>query len=73
MNTYKITYENGKIVGQGEKHYPDGSVYKGALNTKGVPFGEGVLTLPDGTCQAGRFEKDCYTGPEQESSSQEET
>ena len=58
------TYENGKIVGRGEKHYPDGSVYKGDLSPTGLCHGKGVLILPDGKCLECMFEKDTYVDPE---------
>ena len=60
------TYEHDKIVGQGEKYFPDGSIYKGDLDHRGRLHGKGVMVLPDGTKQEGRFEDDHYVGPDTE-------
>ena len=48
------THENGEIVGEGEKYYSDGAVYKGELSHNGLPHGRGVWELTDGS----RYEGD---------------
>ena len=50
------TYENGKIVGEGEKYYSDGGVYKGELSHNGLPHGKGVWELPDGSRYEGEHD-----------------
>ena len=50
------THENGKVVGQGEKYYSDGSVYKGDLGHDGRPHGNGVWVLPDGSRYEGEHD-----------------
>ena len=55
-NRLICTYENGEIVGQGEKYYSDGSIYKGALSHDGLPHGTGVWELADGSRYEGEHE-----------------
>ena len=50
------TFDNGKIVGEGEKYYADGGVYKGALSPNGLPHGIGVWELPDGSRYEGEHD-----------------
>ena len=49
-------YEQGDIVGTGEKRYYDGSVYKGELSKNGLPHGNGVWVLADGSRYEGEHD-----------------
>ena len=43
-------------MGQGEKHYFDGGVYKGDLSHDGLPHGIGVWELSDGSRYEGEHD-----------------
>ena len=50
------TRDHGEIVGEGEKYYADGGVYKGELNPNGLPHGKGMWELPDGSRYEGEHD-----------------
>jgi hypothetical protein len=50
------TYADGVIVGEGEKYFSDGGVYKGGLSPGGLVHGKGVWELPDGSRYEGEHD-----------------
>ncbi len=55
-NLEEIECEEEKL-NKGIIRYPDGGVYKGFFNDSRKPYGQGILTLKDGTEYEGLFEK----------------
>lgn len=57
--------EGGEPHGKGVWDFADGWHYEGECDD-GLCHGIGIMTLPDGKTQAGRFEKGQFIGPEEE-------
>jgi len=54
-------YKNGLLDGEGFRHYPDGSIYRGSFSL-GKRHGRGQLTRDDGSAYEGEFVDDAPDG-----------
>ena len=50
------TFDHGQIVGEGEKYYAEGGMYKGELSQNCLPHGKGIWELPDGSRYEGEHD-----------------